>query len=214
MGERAGDPNQPSDGTPADRPHQPRQRADGGAADHGTTPEDRDDVPTPPPALTDEHLGLIDEQPTRRLADYALYCYRLAACPTHDDRDDHATQPDTIPDAYADRIRFMEKRHLRGMAAHSLGLLAADPTGFTLGADTPGDLHPVERRAKRYEWVERRYRDRRLEKTVPAHASITEKQIASGEEPKTYLYWQYRTDSGTTSDYITALSNTPFDTTD
>jgi hypothetical protein len=100
------------------------------------------------------------------------------------------------------------------MAAHCLGLLGADRTGFDLGADSPGELHPVERRAKRYEWVERRYRESRLEKTVPAHASITEKQIASGDEPKNYLYWQYRTDSGTTSDYITALSNTPFDTTD
>ena len=39
MGERTGDPNQPSDGTPADEPHQPLHRADGGAADHDTTGE-------------------------------------------------------------------------------------------------------------------------------------------------------------------------------
>jgi len=39
MGERTGDPNQPSDGTPADRPHHPQHRADGGAADHDTTGE-------------------------------------------------------------------------------------------------------------------------------------------------------------------------------
>jgi hypothetical protein len=105
MGEQTGDPTHPNDSTPADRPHQSRHRADGGAADHDTTGEpDRDDVPTPPPTLTDEHVGLIDEQPTQRLADFALYCYRLAACQTHDDRDDHATQPDTIPDAYTDRI--------------------------------------------------------------------------------------------------------------
>jgi len=180
--------------------------------DGGTTGEDRSDIPTPPPQLTDEHISLIDEQPTGRLADWAVFCYRLAATEKHDDREEPDLRPDSIPLAYADRIRYMRTRHLRGMAAHSIALLGDGVVGFSLGAESAVQLSQVELLAKLYEWVERRHRAKRIDKDVPAHASIARKQIQSGDkEPQTYLYWQYRIDDGSNSTYICALSSLPFD---
>jgi len=199
-------------GPAADGTNHPIYRPDGGTKDGGTTAEDRSDVPTPPPTLSDEHISLIREQPTSRLPEWAAYCYRLAAVEQQSDREEQAIKPEGVPQAYADRIQYFKKRHLRGMAAYSLALLGAGIDGFELGADSADQLSEVERRAKLYEWVERKHRDRRLEKNVPAHASVTRKRIDSGDEPKTYFYWQYRTDGGTTSDYVCTLSSTPFDT--
>jgi len=216
MGERVGSPPQPEShgGAPAaDSGDNHPVCTDGGTKDEGPTTGERSDRPTPPATLNDEHVSLIREQPTDRLADWAIYCYRLAAVGKQTDRDEQATKPETVPQPYADRIQFMKKRHLRGMAAHSLALLGAGIDGFDLGTSAADQLPEVERRAKLYEWIERKHRGRRVEKNVPAHASITQKEIGSGDdESKAYFYWQYRTDGSSTSDYICAVSSTPFDT--
>lgn len=214
MGERPASqlPESRGGGSAADGCNHPIICSDGGTKDGGSAVGGRSDVPTPPPTLSDEHISLIGEQPTSRLPEWATYCYRLAAVERQSDREEQATKPAAIPQAYADRIQYFNKRYLRGMAAHSLALLGAGVDGFELGADSVDQLSEVERRAKLYEWIERKHRGRRLEKNVPAHASVTRKRIGSGDESKTYLYWQYRTDGGNTSDYICTLSSSPFDT--
>jgi len=224
MSERPARPQPESrGGGPAvDGTNHPIHRPDGGTKDSGTTAEDRSDVPTPPPTLSDEHISLIREQPTSRLPEWAAYCYRLAATEKQADREDEATKPDSIPEPYADRIQYMKKRYLRGMAAHSLALLGDGVTGFRLhdgndddDSDDGTELEGVDLLAKLYEWVERRHRGKRIDKDVPAHASVARKKIQSGDaEAKTYLYWQYRTDGKSTSQYICTLSSTPLDSDD
>lgn len=193
MGERTGDENNSKDG------------------DTGfSAAEERDDIPTPPPELAEEHRELIREQPTERLDDLAVYCYRLAAVRRQAEREEKAERPDSIPQALADRLLFESKAILRGIAAHALALTAGGRTEFELGADDPRALPEHERRAKLAEYVERRHRKRRLDKNVPARATVTTKRIESGDEPKEYLYWQYREGDRTTSDYICSKSTTPF----
>jgi len=198
---------------PAERQHQPVCYPDGGTS--GTNgAEDRSDIPTPPPTLSDEHLSLINEQPTSRLDTWAVCCYQLAATETHDQRTELVDPPAAIPDPYLDRIRYFHTRELRGMAAHSLALLGDGVAGFTFDP-TSSDLSQYEYRGRLYEWVERRYRGKRVEKGVPAHATLTIKTISQGgsgdDNPRDYLYWAYRADDATRTQYLCSVGTSPFD---
>lgn len=199
--------------SPAENQHQPVYCPDGGTSGTGGA-EDRPDIPTPPPTLSDEHLSLINEQPTSRLDTWAVCCYQLAATGTHDQRAELIDPPAAIPDPYLDRIRYMHTRELRGMAAHSLALLGDGVAGFTFDPTT-SDRSQYEYRGRLYEWVERRYRGKRVEKGVPAHATLTIKTISSGgsgnNDPQDYLYWQFRSDGSTRTQYVCSVGASPFD---